>query len=256
MEPTTPPALSTLARRQRLEALRQRIRGLESGAPAHVPAHARGPRTVALGLAAIDRALPGGGLAAGALHEVLGGSTTSALPDGAATGFALAVLGRFAGARPGAPVLWCRRGGRAGRFHGAGLAALGLAPGRLIVAEAERPRDLFWAIEEGLASGAPAAVLGELDGLAAKPARRLQLAAEKHGVPALVLRTDAHHAEAAPVATRWHIRPLPAPDDSAGGAVWQVTLLRCRGALAGLPMTWSAGWTPGEGLRAWPPGSG
>src|SRR5437868_4697614 len=66
----------------RLAALRERIRHIEQPASHGV---------LPFGVAAIDRALPGGGLALGAVHEILGAGGDE--EDGAAAaGFAAAIL--------------------------------------------------------------------------------------------------------------------------------------------------------------------
>src|SRR5213082_352966 len=69
----------------RLAALRERIRHIEQPASHGV---------LPFGIAAIDRALPGGGLALGAVHEILGAGGDE--EDGAvAAGFAAAILARL-----------------------------------------------------------------------------------------------------------------------------------------------------------------
>src|SRR5438045_2621773 len=64
-------------------------------------------RALSLGPAAIDDALPAGGLAPGCLHE-LGGPAY----DAAAFGFAASLLGCLT--RHGSVALWCRRLSRRG----------------------------------------------------------------------------------------------------------------------------------------------
>ena len=77
-----------------VEALRARIRRLEGAA---------GRRRLVLpfGIKAIDRHLPGGGLALGALHEVAGGGH-GAIDGAAAAHFAAGIAARTRG-----KVLWC-----------------------------------------------------------------------------------------------------------------------------------------------------
>jgi len=232
-----------------IAALRERIASLERGQRNMA---ARPP--MPLGEARIDAALPGGGLAAGALHEVFGGSAG----DDAAAGFALLLLARFA--RDGRLVLWCRNRAASRRQdlppispYAPGLAALGLDPGRLLLVHATRDVDTLWAMEEALRETAFAAVLGEVGEIGLSGGRRLQLAAEAHGVTALLLRPG--RADPAPTAavTRWQATARPA---TAGGQpvdglpmdsvpvdslpvdslpVWRLDLLRCRG---GRPGSW------------------
>src|SRR3546814_1442887 len=63
-----------------------------------------------LGLAALDEALPGGGLPLGALHEIEG--ERAEWDDGATTGFCLALLSRMEkAAQTARPILWISRQG-------------------------------------------------------------------------------------------------------------------------------------------------
>jgi protein ImuA len=194
---------------------------------------------VSSGIAAIDRVLPQGGLARGALHEILGSSGDE--EDGAlAAGFAAAVIGRL---DPVGTVLWCLP--RAD-LYGPGLFACGLDPGRLVLVRTRRDTEILWAMEEGLRTPAVAAVVGEAGVLSPVASRRLQLAAERSGIIAFLLRRwrDADTAARertlpSAAATRWRISVLPS--QSLGGAPgvgqprWRVELLRCRG---GRPGSW------------------
>ncbi len=87
--------MSTPITHSSIEELRERIRRLEGAA---------GRRRLVLpfGLKAIDRHLPGGGLALGALHEVAGGGH-GAIDGAAAALFAAVIATRLRGR-----VLWCR----------------------------------------------------------------------------------------------------------------------------------------------------
>jgi hypothetical protein len=88
-------------------ALQAAIARIERGGSAAVRRDA-----VPLGLPAIDAVLPGGGLAAGVVHEVTGS---------AAGGFVAMAAGRFAG-----PVRWCVMASSRTELYGPGLAAVGL----------------------------------------------------------------------------------------------------------------------------------
>jgi len=227
-----------------LSALRERIRHLERPARHGV---------LPFGVAAIDRALPGGGLALGAVHEILGAGGDE--EDGAAAaGFAagiLARLGPIGGTGPmGGIALWCLK---RPDIYGPGLMAHGLDPARLVLVTARRDDDILWAIEEGLRSAPTsglasglAAVVGEVGQLPMVAGRRLQLAAERSGVTALLLRRWRNAAEAAaerdqPSAalTRWRVAALPsagiAGEPGIGRPRWRVALLRVRG---GAPCAW------------------
>ena len=285
-----------------LTALRERIRQIERPARHGV---------LSFGVAAIDRALPGGGLALGAVHEILGQGGDE--EDGAvAAGFAAGILARLgvgssptsprpsplpgaeretmrrppslsihqvekeasaaaiplrpsggrggdpshqrrggevgdAGALGSGPVLWCLK---RPDLYGPGLAAHGLDPARLVIAAAPRDEEILWAIEEGLRLPGLAAVIGEVGRLPMVAGRRLQLAAERSGVTALLLRRWRSGDEAAAererpsaATTRWRVTALPAHDiplqrggnNWIGKPRWRVELLRCRG---GVPALW------------------
>jgi protein ImuA len=189
---------------------------------------------VPLGVPEIDGALPGGGLAAGAVHEVTGS---------AAGGFVALLAGRFAG-----PVLWCGMASSRTELYGPGLAAFGLDTRRLVIARCANRQDMLWAMEEGLRDPALAAVVAEPDRpVALTASRRLQLAAETGGTAGLVLRRGAAAAALAPSAvfSRWQADSLPGlgmPGAPAEGARWRLELLRCRGDLTGTGKTLSRQW--------------
>jgi len=210
--------------------LREKVRRLER---AHSIQHA-GKASVSTGLPAIDALLPEGGLLTGALHEVEAGSAPSgrvAAHDGAALGFAAHLMGRFAASRPGT-LLWCRR--PSGVFdappYAAALAAW-FDPARLLVVTARRDEDVFWAMEEGLRCPGIAAVLGETRATDATAGRRLSLAAEKSGVPALLLRPQPAPPQSVCV-TRWRIASAPSRSTpglhDVGAARWRLELRRNR----------------------------
>ncbi len=251
-----------------LLTLRERVRRIERPAAA---VHGVLP----FGVAAIDQMLPGGGLARGAVHELVGMGGDE--EDGAlAAAFAAGILGRL---EQDGIVLWCLP---RPDLYGPGLAALGLDPARLVLVRARRDADILWVMEEGLRATGVAAVVGEVGTFPAVASRRLQLAAERSGVTAFVLRRWRDGSEAArerslpnAAATRWRIAalpsqpipfcltsscPLPHPfppphaGEGMGGGLrrskwesvegeepgvghprWRVELLRCRG---GKPACW------------------
>jgi len=182
-----------------LSALRERIRRLEQPVRHGV---------LPFGVDAIDDALPGGGLALGAVHEILGvgGDEEDAAT---ASGFVAGLLARL-GAEP---VLWCLK--RAD-LYGPGLLAHGLDPGRLVLVRAARDDDILWAVEEGLRAPDLAAAVGEIGRLPMVAGRRLQLAAERSGVTLFLLRRWRNAAVAAAergrpsaAVTRWRVSALP-----------------------------------------------
>ena len=211
-------------------SLREKVRRLER---AHSVQRA-GKAAVSTGLPAVDALLPEGGLLTGALHEVEAGPAPSgrvAAHDGAALGFAAHLLGRFAARMPGT-LLWCRR--PSGVFDAPPYApalAAWFDPARLLVVTARRDEDVFWAMEEGLRCPGIAAVLGETRAADATAGRRLSLAAEKTGVPALLLRPQPAPPQSVCV-TRWRIASAPSRSTpglhDVGAARWRLELRRNR----------------------------
>ncbi|MGA7866690.1 MAG: damage-inducible protein, partial [Stellaceae bacterium] len=189
-----------------------------------------------------------GGLARGALHEILGMGGDE--EDGAlAAAFAATILGRLvsspASSRQGegGMVLWCLP---YPDLYGPGLAARGLAPERVVLVRASRDAEILWAMEEGLRAPGIAAVVGEVGSLPMVASRRLQLAAEHSGITAFLLRRwrdggQAARERALPnvALTRWRIAALPSrpmrDEPGVGHPRWRVELLRCRG---GEPASW------------------
>lgn len=228
----TPSALPFPAvERPDLARLRRRVRRLE---------HGRGDAGVLpTGAALLDAALPGGGLARGALHELIaapvldarGRPFPGAPSEAAVAGLCAAFLARAAG-----PVLWCRPGPQ---LYAPGLAGLGLDLRDLVVVRGRGDVDLLWAMEEALRSGAVRAVAGEVREPEPLALRRLQLAAEDGGGLALLLRPAGAKKIGGPAATRWRISPLPGVGDAVGGCGvprWRAELTRVRG---GRPGTWA-----------------
>jgi protein ImuA len=217
-----------------LATLRERIRRIERPL---TTAHGRLP----FGIAAIDRALPCGGLARGALHEILGADGDE--EDGAlAASFAAYILGRLTGTADGI-VLWCLP---RPDLYGHGLAAYGLDPARVVLVRAPCDAEILWVMEEGLRAPGILAVVGEVGALPGVASRRLQLAAEHSGITAFLLRRwrtgeQAARERALPNAaiTRWRITALPSRpvrgEPGVGRPRWRVELLRCRG---GEPALW------------------
>lgn len=211
-------------------SLREKVRRLER---AHSLQRA-GKAAVPTGLPAIDALLPEGGLLTGALHEIEAGPGPSgrvAAHDGAALGFAAHLMGRFAAGTPGT-LLWCRR--PSGVFDAPPYApalAAWFDPARLLVVTARRDEDVFWAMEEGLRCPGIAAVLGETRATDATAGRRLSLAAEKSGVPALLLRPQPAPPQSVCV-TRWRIASAPSRSTlglhDIGAPRWRLTLRRNR----------------------------
>jgi protein ImuA len=201
-----------------LAALRAQVRALESAA-----AEAR--QCLPFGVEAIDSRL-GGGLAVGALHEAAGERPEPA-DEAAATLFLASLAARREGV-----VLWALA--RRDLFAPA-LAAVGLAPSRLLYAECGRDEDVLAVMEEGLRHGGLAAVVGEVGRAAMASTRRLQLAAEESATPALILRRwkkEDPLAVPSAAVTRWRLAPAPSaplPVSGIGRPRWRLALARQRG---------------------------
>jgi protein ImuA len=202
------------------------------------------------GLGTIDSHLPDGGLACGALHEVVPAAENCIA---AAFGFMAAILGRISSPPPQgereqraasprahplffiAPTYGLRPYRPHGRLHGHGLNALGLDPGRLILVETAHRKETLWAMEEAVRSAAPAAVAGIIDTLDLKTSQRLHLSATDAGLPVFLLRA-APTLESSAAATRWRIGTAQAARDRFGLVTrprWHLQLERCRNGRPG-----------------------
>jgi len=215
-----------LSRSHALDQLREQLRGLESGGFRRRPA-------LPFGMAAVDATLADGGLRLDALHEVAGASPGLG-DDAAATLFLAGIAARAWG-----PVLWVVR--RRDLFA-PGLAQAGLAPHRLIYAEAQDDADLLAIMEEGVRHRGLGAVIGEVKRAEMAATRRLQLAAEGGRTIALILRRHGR-ADADPLAvpsaavTRWRVATAPStplPVEGVGRARWRIELMRQRGGAPGI----------------------
>lgn len=186
-----------------------------------------------------------GGLARGALHEIV-----AAHPGdfSAASSFALALAIRFtkALARPQANLIWIIEH-YAMLEHGApfgpGLCLHGVDPERLLIIHTFNAQESLWAMEEALKSSSAAVVLLDLwnahKAYDLTASRRLILAAQKSGTPALVFAAGMPgKAEllSTGAQTRFEIaaRPSPALPTMAnalplpGLAAWSARLIKAR----------------------------
>ncbi len=193
-----------------------------------------------LGVESLDSALAGG-LALGRVHMLCGRPGH----DGALTGFAVALLRRIlAQADESAPVVWCpaAAGGGSGMLYAAGLAALGLDPGRLLIVDSPSPGARLAALEDILRTDGLAAVIVEYDRASQSSdywmrlARRAQLAAEASGVTGLLLGWPV---AASGFDSLWHVAPSSSPKSSSSPSApsphaawhpcWRVELRHARG---------------------------
>ncbi len=258
------------------DALRRTIQGIEEAGSADRP-------RLPLGVPAIDRALPGGGLRLGGIHEVVG--------DESATGFCAALLARAGGAggrsaggsdgrgagradgwgagpasarsagtRPGSGVaagalLWLAEGDD---LYAPGLVRYGIGPGQLLVVSGlRRQDDMLWAMEEALRCRAVSGVVAEIGQVGLIAGRRLMLAAEGTGVLGLVLSRRARGrggvgvGEVRSAISRWRVTAVPGrtagdetgPPGQTDETRWRIELLHCRG---GRPAEWMVSWSSSE----------
>jgi hypothetical protein len=182
----------------------------------------------ATGIAALDRLLPGGGIAGGSLLEILEpgpacGSHTFAAALCRSAGRRLIVFDRTDTFYPPAAFAW------------------GWGADRLLVI---RPRDDMeetWAAVQALRSPAVGAVWLWRDRLATPDARRLRLAAEEGGTLGVVFRPERDRGQPSWADVQFSVAPQP------GGLRVEVT--RCRGGFSRAPIDVSLEdlmHTPGE----------
>lgn len=242
---------------QLLQRLRSRIAAIErggSGTP-------HSDDCLPLDLPEIDEHLPWGGLAAGAVHEILDGdgptsnNTTKigGALNGTVTAFAAALAGKAQRARA-RPIVWIApRTGPRESLYAPGLAGFGLDPADLIAVRVPPGGDFaataLWAMEEALRAPTVGLVCAEIEEMSLTASRRLQLAAETAGGLGLLLRRDTGNASGAALPStacisRWRIAALPGgpPEYSnlPGTTRWQAELLRARG---GRPRSWQLEWS-------------
>jgi protein ImuA len=228
----SPPRMSRAT--GRLEALRRQVEAIERGETGDTATPG-----IRFGLQALDALLPERGLPRAALHEILPASVE--WDDGPALGFALALLARLTGDVEG-PLIWLTAG-TASDLHAPALGRFGIDHRRLLHLRCPDDGETLWAMEQALNSAVPAAVAAEFRSLpragGARAARRLQLAAEASGRPALLLhrprRVTAGRPLALAAASRWRISAQASSDSSRMRPAWRVELLRCRGGRTAAP---------------------
>ncbi|WP_228028752.1 ImuA family protein [Donghicola mangrovi] len=127
------------------------------------------------------------------------------------------------------PVIWVRPKWLRDTLYPAGILPW-CDPSRIITVQAPHARDILWATEESLRSGAAAAVVAELTDLPEiTPVRRLHLAAERGAergkeAPIGILLTPERGGVPA-VETRWHIAPIPTKGRD---PAWRLERVRAR----------------------------
>jgi len=130
----------------------------------------------------------------------------------AATLMVAGLLSRVAG-----QVLWVLE---QADIHPPALAAVGLAPDRVVYVRARKPQTALLIMEEGVRHSGLAGIVGEFSGaLGLTASRRLQLAAEQSGVMAFLLRPSRCFdnpalLEPSAAATRWRVAVTPCAGDA------------------------------------------
>ncbi|MDX2211395.1 MAG: hypothetical protein SFV20_13685 [Sphingopyxis sp.] len=197
----------------------------------------------ASGVTTLDAAL-GGGLAHGHVHEIYAAERGDAA---SAAGFALAVAAGMAG--EDRALLWLRARrdiAAAGIVQAQGWRELGALPENTLVAIVHDTIALLRAAADALRSAAPGAVVvegwGRMRELDLTASRRLVLAAEKSGVPLILLRIDAAPMPSA-AQTRWQVAAAPSralPGQAPGLPAFDLELLRQKAGPSGL--SWRLEW--------------
>jgi protein ImuA len=169
--------------------------------------------THSLGVAALDALLPGRGLPAGSLVELLSAS------EGAGVWTLALFMGRqVAGERNGLVVVDSQ-----GSFYPPAAAKLGLELSHTILVRPRTPSEANTACEEALRCSAVGAVIGWHQQMRAREFRRLQLSAEAGGGVGFVLRP----AGAVSVPSFAVLRLLVSPVASGAGGEKGVGILLC-----------------------------
>jgi protein ImuA len=187
------------------------------------------------GIAPIDTML-GGGLACGALHEIVAASEGHIA---AATGFVLGIASHRRA------TVWITQDMalvESGAPCGAGLDEASYHPERIITVVVTRTHDLLWAMEEALRCCALTTVIGEFRDERIEPValRRLSLAAAANGTIALLLRASLS-CKASTASTRWIVSgTLSQPCYGPGPPRINTQLIRNRkGPLGNWTLEWS-----------------
>ena len=170
--------------------------------------------------------LPGGlglSLARARVHEFCGPARTT---------LAALILSESQGT-----VIWISPAWLPERLFPAGLCAFA-DPGRIIFANARRPEDVLWSMEEALRSGAAPLVVADLPAPPAlTPVRRLHLAAEagaeaahhKGRIAPLGLFLTPAMGGAQGVESRWHFASCPSKSSlTEHHSAWHLIRLRAR----------------------------
>jgi protein ImuA len=197
-----------------LRELRKRVQEIESARcpRAHAP--------ISTGIAALDRLLPGGGVRAGTLVELISAA------DGAGAWTLGLVMARHACNDQRVLVVV---DGHA-RFYPPAASRVGLKLDRLIVVRPTNARDEQATWNQSLRCGAVGAVLGGRERIGMTESRRLQLAAERGAGVGFLVRPRAALRAPSCAALRLLVTPVQSRQSHRR---LQVEVVRCRGRECG-----------------------
>ncbi len=183
--------------------------------------------TLASGFPMLDEELPGGGWPRGALCEILSDAVAGSAASTASAARSGIGIGEFSLLMP--LLKQMRAEGRwslliAPPFspNGPALSAFGVDLARLAVVNPEQAKEISWAMEHALSSGAFGCVLAWSARIDARQIRRLQVAAAGHDTLAFLFRPLSERASASSA-------PLRLALSTAAGGMLGVDLLKRRG---------------------------
>ena len=183
--------------------------------------------TLASGFPVLDEELPGGGWPRGALCEILADAVAGSAASATSAARRGIGIGEFSLLMP---VL--KRMRTEGRWslliappfspNGPALSVFGVDLARLAVVNPEQPKEILWAMEHALSSGAFGCVLAWGARIDARQIRRLQVAAAGHDTLAFLFRPLSERASASSATLRLAL-------STAAGGMLGVDLLKRRG---------------------------
>lgn len=201
-------------------------------------------------LGRMEEAFPGGNFPVRAVHEfICAGREESA----ATSGFIGGLLSRLM--EQGKVCLWI---GTHRAVYPPAIKMFQIEPSHLLFVELARQKDVLWAVEEALKYKGLAAVVGEVMAMDFVQSRRLQLAVEKSGVTALIIRhltsQSAKKVGTTASAVRWRITSMPSEPvetgmPGVGFPRWEVEMLKVRN---GNPGRWTVEWRTGDFVSVGP----
>lgn len=191
-----------------------------------------------IGLGELLSAFPNKTFPTGAVHEFISPASENVA---ATNGFICGLLGQLMLQK--GPCLWISA--RRTVFPPA-LKVFGIDPERIIFIDLERPKQVLWAIEEGLKCEDISVVIGELSELGFTESRRLQLAVEASNVTGFIHRHQPRNENTVACTTRWKIKPISSIIEDMPGVGfprWEVQLVKVRN---GKPGSWQFEWKGGQ----------